>query len=984
MWKHVVVAASFDQAWATVNPVTGVAQVAPSLTIPDISQAGLVVERIQSSFAGIPGEVGTTAVGDAMVTSTGASGTLTVTTPQVDYFMRHVNDNTDRLAGYFASQFPGLPREDVTVTCDPLLTTTVAPTQPVTTSLLLITAAPTAAPVVVTQTTSILRREVTEAPTAPPTTLAPVTTSWVQNVVTEAPTTAAPTAAAQTTSWVHETEALTEAAQATAAPTAAPTAAAGATAAGATAAPPVTTVAARRLTAAATTTAAATAVATAAATPAATAVGAAAPTAAATAAPAAATGGAAATAAGTGVVAGVVTVPSVTDTPPGHVNCSFTVVLSPGASEISAGLAAITPAEVLTNFNTPFWTASGAGVSAAAIAMGDADATGVTGHFAVSVTNVAAFSSTTNGAALRTMVASLSRVDPADVAFTGFAADAATPAVTVPTTTAAAAQVGPAVEARRLTGTVDATFRIEVPGHRARGWKKDCSLQKVGVPAMTFSSTDGISAAQATASQATPAACAQSTSVCAGVGCNVWSWTTDDNVADSGICTFSNLDIMQVQTYNANAITQFVSGAEGHDACGACPAVSPEDLSAWPGNSAEASHAAFATLDSIGTGRQPLNLQCWPKNDAFDLMPCGFTVLEDTASPDRPWTGRCNNLVATPETLQADCSASCVGDPFCTVWMWANNGADPPVAQCYRGQGSDCWTQSTSATVSNVLASQRIQHGQVNVVIADLGIGMASPGVVAGLQQQFAENVGAADGGGVTFLATADAQRVACRNICHSNILCSYWQSFFNTGLTAGLGCFTENPGVDATGGGGPGGFVAYPLTTADFTEGAELASLTGGQFIMHGCAIPQLPGRPPVPTTTTTAAAVAPVAPAVAATPIVTAAPAAGSWWWPWGFILLMLIVVLIVVLLLAYLFCQPEPKKRAIKPVKKKEVPPPPAAPLVQTHNPLMQMVAVQHTVAQPLAMHMVAPQATFPAHAVAQPMHAVAQPMHYAQPH
>merc|ERR1740115_257250 len=97
---------------------------------------------------------------------------------------------------------------------------------------------------------------------------------------------------------------------------------------------------------------------------------------------------------------------------------------------------------------------------------------------------------------------------------------------------------------------------------------------------------------------------------------------------------------------------------------------------------------------------------------------------------------------------------------------------------------------------------------------------------------------------------------------------------------------------------------------------------------------------------------------------------------WRPWGFILLMLIVVLIVVLLLAYLFCQPEPKKRAIKPVKKKEVPPPPAAPLVQTHNPLMQMVAVQHTVAQPLAMHMVAPQATFPAHAVAQPMHAVAQ--------
>jgi hypothetical protein len=41
MWKHVLVAASFDQAWATTNPVTGLAGAAPPV-LADMYHAGTV------------------------------------------------------------------------------------------------------------------------------------------------------------------------------------------------------------------------------------------------------------------------------------------------------------------------------------------------------------------------------------------------------------------------------------------------------------------------------------------------------------------------------------------------------------------------------------------------------------------------------------------------------------------------------------------------------------------------------------------------------------------------------------------------------------------------------------------------------------------------------------------------------------------------------------------------------------------------------
>lgn len=263
------------------------------------------------------------------------------------------------------------------------------------------------------------------------------------------------------------------------------------------------------------------------------------------------------------------------------------------------------------------------------------------------------------------------------------------------------------------------------------------------------------------------------------------------------------------------------------------------------------------------------------------------------------------------------------------------------------------------------MASQRIQHGEVNVIKDNL-----TTRVLDNLQKQFGENIGAT----VTFLNSADAQKEACRKICHSNIMCSYWQSFYDAGQGNDLGCWTENPGVDAA---GAGTFLAslvhYPLTLAS-NEGFRATSaerdevkLTGGQFIQHHCTIPTLPNR--IPATTT----VAPPQPVVEAAPIVTAAPASGGFMNPWGYILIALGLLAAVGLIVAMVFCQPKPSKpkstRAVKPIAKKEPPPPPPQPVV----PLMaQQILVQPTIPQPLAMTTIQqPMTTVAAQAVAQPM-------------
>jgi len=412
---------------------------------------------------------------------------------------------------------------------------------------------------------------------------------------------------------------------------------------------------------------------------------------------------------------------------------------------------------------------------------------------------------------------------------------------------------------------------------------------------------------------------------------------------------------MQQISYSEGSVTQYAGGADG---CGSCPAVSPTP-GQWPGQSAAESHEAFPASGPLPAGRQPLNLQCWPKNSAFDLMPCGSAVLEDTASVERPWTGHCNNLEVTAAATQVDCAAACVNDQFCSVWMWANNMEDPPAPACYSGVGTDCWTTADRLAVT-VVASQRIQHGLVNVLVDNL-----TQGVVRDLEQQFGENVGSGDNA-VAVLSTADAQKIACRNICHSNILCQYWQSFYNDGSSDGLGCWIENPGVDSTGAGTSlGKFVNYPLTAADYTTSdshGSFAALTGGQFISHNCPIPSFPTRPEATTTTTTTVVV------VAAT-IIANPPEEGSFMYPWG-ILIGIASLVVAGAVAGFLLCGGEKEKKPTggkRGAKIKSQPPaPPATPALppQPIVPLIQHpIMVQQTVAQPLAMtHIAAPMTTF----------------------
>lgn len=262
--------------------------------------------------------------------------------------------------------------------------------------------------------------------------------------------------------------------------------------------------------------------------------------------------------------------------------------------------------------------------------------------------------------------------------------------------------------------------------------------------------------------------------------------------------------------------------------------------------------------------------------------------------------------------------------------------------------------------------SERIQHGLVNVLADNNTLTR----VINGLQMQFGENV-QAEG----LVGNWEAQKEACRLICHSNILCTFWQSYYGDGTRSDLGCWTEAPGVDAQGGGvNTGGLVAYPFTTAAGyrQDDADVDLIKGGEFIQHYCPVPTLPTRPPTTTTTTTTVV-------VEAAAVNTPAPESGGFMNPWGYLLIaggLLCGLGAIALMVTGGNKKPPTKKgsRAVKPMKTKpaEQPPPPAPPPPQQPVvPLMaQQVLVQPTIPQPLAMTTV-PTSTVAAQAVAQPV-------------
>jgi len=578
---------------------------------------------------------------------------------------------------------------------------------------------------------------------------------------------------------------------------------------------------------------------------------------------------------------------------------------------------------------------------------------GVPGTFVLATTDTSAagIQSVANQEHIRAAIAALAEVYIGDVS--PITITSANPLVPLEAEPSSGDTVGPNTEVagRRLTaGSVNAAFTISVPGHAANGYAKDCSLQKVKATAV----------AGTTPSVATPSECGTTSLANAlATGGTAWSWDADDTT-----CTVTSQALLSTRVFDSNSITVF---NDGEDACGSCPSVKlPLPEGNWPevATDVTTSNAAF------GEEGQPLNLQCWPKNSNYDLMPCGHQVLErfGSAAAASAWAGACNNLDEDADAAtQALCQSNCENDPFCTVWQWsaAPGSTDPlPAPSCFRGVGNKCFLAETDSSARNITASQRIQHGLVNVIVDG---GYFLNHVLSGLQKQFGENVGDT----VPRLASWEAQRDACRNICHSNILCQYWQSFYDAGLSSDLGCWIENPGVDSSGNrnqGDLGAFVGYPLTHAGFrsngVEGDE-NKIRGAQYIQHHCPIPTLPQRPAATVTTTTTELL--VAPAL----VTTAAPS-GDFMYPWGYLIIGLCIIAAIGLL-AFMMLSGQPKKpkstRAVKPIKAKEPPPPPPLPVV----PLMaQQMMVQPTIQQPLAMTTIQqPYTTVPAQAIAQPM-------------
>lgn len=652
---------------------------------------------------------------------------------------------------------------------------------------------------------------------------------------------------------------------------------------------------------------------------------------------------------GSAVEENPVPVPESSDPAPQQIDTTFTITLPPGKVEIAQRLTATPPADQLTAFQAQLPAGL---VSSAAITLTASTATAIPGSVLLAVSDTTTIESQASQEGVRNAIAALAGVWFGDVSDITFTSADGNPIPAEP----------PADDSgvRRLTaGSVNAGFSISVPGRAAQGYVKDCSLQRLQVGDMP-PAADLANLFTTVGDAGTPVTSALCTTEANRRQSQVWSFTaTPDPAApadpEPDQCRVATTEYLSGATYNANAVTQFQWGGA---ACGDCPTVNPDE--SFPGADSATSNAAFAN------SQQPLNLQCWPKNLAntqTPLMPCGSTVVESTANG---WLGACNNLEADPTATTPElCREHCQADPFCSVWEWGTPAGG--VAACFRGVGNACWTLAAGQDAVTERTSERIQHGLVNVLAS---YNATLNRVISGLQMQFAENVAATG-----LLGNETAQRDACRLICHSNILCTFWQSYYSNGERGDLGCWTEAPGVDAQGGGvNAGAMVPYPFTTTDGydEDDGDEQYITGGEFIQHYCPVPTLPTRPPTTTTTTTTIV-------VEAAAVNTPAPESGGFMNPWGYLLIaggLLCGLGAIALMVTGGNKKPPTKKgsRAVKPMKTKpaEQPPPPAPPPPQQPVvPLMaQQVLVQPTIPQPLAMTTI-PTSTVAAQAVAQPV-------------
>lgn len=211
--------------------------------------------------------------------------------------------------------------------------------------------------------------------------------------------------------------------------------------------------------------------------------------------------------------------------------------------------------------------------------------------------------------------------------------------------------------------------------------------------------------------------------------------------------------------------------------------------SAWPGPDTATSHGAWAA------NKQPQSLEMWlPKTADGKPVDCWKTTpLNDIATG---WPGKCNGMTKKEVFKnEGDCRAKCTMDPFCSAWLWTNDG-------CYQGHGTNCFSGSTIAS-----SGQRLQHGDV-VVLKDMST----------YNVQNMRNLG------IFSSVTAPIGAARCKAYCYSDIRCQYWQY-------GDAGCSVEDPDYGA---------VQYPLTTNGGVVGTS--TLFAGEFIQHFCPQAQPP----------------------------------------------------------------------------------------------------------------------------------------------
>jgi len=213
----------------------------------------------------------------------------------------------------------------------------------------------------------------------------------------------------------------------------------------------------------------------------------------------------------------------------------------------------------------------------------------------------------------------------------------------------------------------------------------------------------------------------------------------------------------------------------------------------WPGATASASNAAWSS------GRQPANLELWPRLANDQLMPCWETVV--LADVKTGWPGKCLGLVMNDVATMTACAETCAQNPVCSVWQFTDN---------------KCWHSEESASPSRncedregdslvVDGAQRLQHGSIRVIMD-----------ISSVQIKNLYNLGVFHGD------DSEDGSARCRRWCYSYVYCQYWQYGEN-------GCWVEAP---------PGSAAEYPLTTATGASRDTVfaRTLRVGEYIQHFC----------------------------------------------------------------------------------------------------------------------------------------------------